>query len=182
MENENAVAREQHKMTVLNSAALSALMDLDIKRVAIREAQEEEARYHGKRVVLDEDVERFASSTGRLLCCRYCFEVFLSSMTLSSHNMMVHRQAELRAQGIIPTPTEARYHGKPLNVAFNKEERLRLRTEIRTEGCLYYCGECHEIFTSYRARTDHFRVVHSASSPEPPRQPTINSDTLLTLM
>jgi hypothetical protein len=191
---ENAVAGEQHKMKVLNSAAFLTLMDLDTERVAIREAQEEEAReaqkrkeearYHGRRVVLDEDVEKIASLAGHLICCKYCFEIFPSFVALSGHNKMAHGRADLRAWGVLPAQTEAerkeeaQYHGKPLNVDLNEEERLC----IRNKDYFNYCGECHEIFTSYRARTDHFRVVHSASSPEPPRQPTINSDALMALM
>jgi hypothetical protein len=180
-------------MKVLNSAAFLTLMDLDIERVVIREAQEEEAReaqkrkeeaqYHGRRVVLDEDVEKIASPAGHLICCKYCFEVFPSFVTLNGHNKMVHGRADLRAWGVLPAQTEAerkeeaQYHGKPLNVDLNEEERLC----IRNKDYFNYCGECHEIFTSYRARTDHFRVVHSASSPEPPRRPTINSDALMAL-
>jgi hypothetical protein len=192
MENENAVAREQHKMTVLNSAALSALMDFNIERVVIREAQEEEAQkrkeeagYHGRRVVLDEGVEKIASPAGHLICCGDCFEVFPSFVTLNGHNEMVHRRADLRAQGVLPAQTEAerkeeaQYHGKPLNVDLDKEERLCLRTE----GCLYYCKECHEIFASFWAKENHLiGVVHLASLPEPPRRPTINSDALMALM
>jgi hypothetical protein len=173
------------------SAAFLALMDLDIERVAIREAQEkeaqkreEEAGYHGRRVVLDKDVEKIDSSTSHLFCCWKCLEIFPSFGTLNGHYKMVHRRADLRARGVLPAQTEAerkeeaQYHGKPLNVDLDKEERLC----IRTKGYFNYCGECHEIFTTYRARTDHFRVVHSASSPEPPRQPTINSDALMALM